>query len=911
MRPVRYGPFARAADWYQGWRDGRAGVPEPDRGVATTGHREALVRRAQDAFEHERLRLEGARAGALVRLAAALARERESTAELVRAQARLADIPPTLTAAQQRALRYREERRTAVMVRLRRTREHDRGRQAAAAQVQAAQDRVGVAAAAVAVERDAVDREIVAARTRVRRIQEHTHRRLASYRRRLVRSHPAGGWVNEIMDSRQPAMPGWAVRGVTGAVLPDGDQPPADDPPPTRADPPVDPPTEHRRRIRLGAVTRFGAQPDLVDVLVPGYGVAAVHATLRRRGAGYRLTDRGRGEGTFQDGQPVRKTWLQVGDTFTIGDYQYRLLAGDELAETLLGPYDLVVAGLNAPDYGERRLTEMSFAQRSQTVVAILGPSGAGKSSLFHALLGELALGAGALYFTGHSLQTHAAQIRPKLGFVPQDDTVHPTLTVRQALAFSDRLRQTGNLARSRPQRLAEVCAKLQLTGRLDHPVGRLSGGQRKRVSIALEVLAQPHLLMLDEPTSGLDAGMDFEVMRLLRRLSRDRDRIVLVVTHATQHLNWADEVLVVASHGRPVYFGPPDGLLAALSADSYAGLMRRLADDEIAAAAAAAYQAGAAAREARKRAAAAREAALRPPGDAARPPGPTRPRTGWNRFWHQLPVLVHRQFVLLGTRAPLRDLPAWPLARNAAVVAMPLLVPVAGGILAALVAGAGGLGVPGAAGRTALNLLVTLCMLSGQALTYSDLVAEYPAIAREHRTGAVTAAVVLAKWLVYAVVAAVQALLVTAVFGWIRPGPAYSLAGPGWLGLSLGLAGLSVAAMSAGLLVSAAAQRLEQAVAMATAVAIAQVALSGGLAELAAPMRWVAALLPSRWGFAAAASSVDLPAISAPGTAVDRLWTHSAGQWWFDLSVLGVLAVLCTAAAVAVLSRRLNRPQS
>lgn len=913
MSSTWYGPLARAADLWHGWRDGSAGMPDPSRGVATTGYRETLIRRAQDAFEHERLWMESRRAAALVRLADARSRHEAAGAGLRLATERLDELQRAAPQVDMTELRYREERRPAVMIRLRRTREHGRRLAGARAELARARQAVDAVRQEIAVAEEEVDREILVALSRVRRIHEHTHRRLSAYRRRLVRTHPDGTWVNEIMDSIEPSIPGWAVRGVNDADLTRRGTTGPRVPLPSRERKPRAEPPRHRVLIRLDQQIILGADPDQVDHVVPrGIGIGARHATLRRHGDGYRVYDHGRGDGTFQAGQPLYRTDLRIGQAFTIGDYRYKLLPDNVLEETRLGPYSLVVSDLCAEtNKGKPRLTRMSFAQRSGTVVAIVGPSGAGKSTLFSALLGELPTQNGAMFFGGMPLAEYGRQIRTLLGFVPQEDSLHPTLTVRQALGFAGRLRGPRQGTSARAARVEEVCRDLDLSGKVDSPIERLSGGQRKRVSIAMEILTKPRLLLLDEPTSGLDPGLDQEVMRALRTLADEEDRVVIVVTHSTDHLDLADEVLVVASEGRPVYFGPPQQLPDALATGSYADMMLTLRAPEDAAAA---YQDGPASEDARTQAKDAREQV------DSRPSGPGRPRGLGSLLRQQLPALIHRQIMLVLTRAPVRhprgdDEGVWRRVKQIGagfVVAMPLLVAVAGALLAAAVTRDPGLSGPAAPGtapaRTALSLLVTLTMLSAQALTYSDIVSEYAVVRRERRTGTAVTAIVLAKWMVNALLAVAQAAVITGVFVRVRSGPSASLVGWPWLDLFIGLAALGIAAMSAGLLISVTARKLEQAVAVATAVAIAQVALSGGLTDLSGGVRWLAIPLPSRWGFAATAASTDLRGISPAGTAADRWWTHSIGHWAFDLTMLGTLTVVFTTLAIGLLHWRLDR---
>jgi ABC-type multidrug transport system ATPase subunit len=804
------------------------------------------------------------------------------------------------------------------MVRLRRTRDHAQAVRAveervAARQAEHERTRVELAAA-----REAVDREEIVSGARVRLIQEHTQRRLAAYRRRLVRSHPDGDWVNVAMDSAAPQIPGWAVRGFEATGIAEAS--PFEESPAEPAEELA--PQPEPEIITLGEVTAIGAVatalPDTAThVVITGYGVAAHHATLTRRGNGYRLRDSGRGNGTFSGGVRIRRAELVVGDTFEIGDYEFKIHSGGRLAQRFLGRYELVLADVNATMDGKRLLTDMSITMRAGTLLAVLGPSGAGKSTLFAAVLGELPVQSGQCYHQEQDLRADPVRIRGSLGFVPQgDDTIHKRLTVRQLLAFSDRLRRPSDRKRGRVDRIRKVCADLGIEGKLDDAVAGLSGGERRRVSIALEVLAKPRLLMLDEPTSGLDAAKDNEVMRLLRRyaLGGDDDRhggrSVMTITHSTEHLDLAHDVLVLVSGGRPVHLGSPGTVLTDLGVTEgdYTTLMTRLCDDP--GPAVTRYRRGNAAKTARKAAEALRGA--HKPVSAR----PMRRRGPFGAFLRQFPVLIQRQFMLVSRIAGLLGKSQKEAAGSLAALVMPFLVAGVGAALAGLVVHdanwAAAVRPPEiSVAGTALSLLVTLSMLSGQALTYSDIVSEFPVIYREHRTGVLAASVVLSKWVVYAVIAVAQGVLATVTFVLVAGGgQRESLVTTGNVELAISLVATAVAAMSAGLLVSVLAGRLEQAVAMATAVAIVQVALSGGLSSLDGQpvLQAMASILPTRWGFAAAASSADLRGI-APGTPPDALWQHDAGQWAFDIGMLGFLTVVFTTLAVYALRGRLIKP--
>jgi energy-coupling factor transporter ATP-binding protein EcfA2 len=498
------------------------------------------------------------------------------------------------------------------------------------------------------------------------------------------------------------------------------------------------------------------------------------------------------------------------------------------------------------------------------------------------------------------------------LGYVPQGDgTIYKSLTVRRLLTYSDRLRRPRDRRSGRQGRIKETCENLAIAPQLDQPVHSLSGGERRRVSIALEILAEPNLLMLDEPTSGLDAAKDLEVMTLLRAYAKKPGRSVITVTHNTEHLDLADQVLVVVKGGRPVHLGPPGTVLIDLGADSYTTLMSRL--DLEPGPPAATYQTGPAAETARRKAEELRHA-VSLPGSSKRPPS-ARPRRAAGRLWRQLPVLIQRQFMLTINRAAVRG-GENGLKRLAAHLApaMPLIIAIVGALVAAaVVSGDNWSGAPkdtvNASARTALSLLVTLTMLGGQALAYSDVVAEYAVIHREHRTGVLPSAVILSKWAIFAIIAVLQAILVTITFVMVKSSPERSnVLGP-TVELGIDLIATSIAAMSSGLLISVVAKRLEQAVALATGTAIAQVALSGGLASLDGrhPLQALAFMLPARWGFGASASSIDLRGI-ARGTPPDATWNHTTGQWTGDLALLGCLTIFYTMAAIFVLRRRLGK---
>jgi ABC transport system ATP-binding/permease protein len=203
-------------------------------------------------------------------------------------------------------------------------------------------------------------------------------------------------------------------------------------------------------------------------------------------------------------------------------------------------------------------LAGASVALEAGEFVVLLGPSGSGKSTLMKSLAGIVEADAGHVELEGTRISELAPKERARqIGVVPQDDIVHRGLRVEDVLRYSARLR----LPSTSPPELIDgrVEAVLRVTELGDlrrQRVRRLSGGQRKRVSLGVELLDSPRYLFLDEPTSGLDPALEEDTMALFARLAA-AGHGVLASTHAMASLDRADELLVVMD-GRIIFFGPP-----------------------------------------------------------------------------------------------------------------------------------------------------------------------------------------------------------------------------------------------------------------------------------------------------------------------------------------------------------------
>jgi ABC-type multidrug transport system ATPase subunit len=325
---------------------------------------------------------------------------------------------------------------------------------------------------------------------------------------------------------------------------------------------------------------------DDCDVRLEHPSVSRRHATLEQRTDGLWLTDLGGINGTRLDGQrldaPLR---LHAGQRVGVGPFL--LYCEGEDLHVLDGSRKMRLVALELEktirqtDGQPRKLLErITLAVEPGEFVSLLGPSGSGKSTLMDCLNGRRRATAGRVLANGEDFYRHFDSFRQSLGYVPQKDIVHTDLTVERALWYTARLRlpiDTG--ADELSMRVDEVLMQMELLPHRRTLIGRLSGGQVKRVSLASELLGGPCLLYIDEATSGLDAGTESRMMRLFRELA-DGGKSVLCITHNIDNIDRCHHALVLC-RGRLVYFGPPERAPAYFEVARIGAIYDRLAEDE------------------------------------------------------------------------------------------------------------------------------------------------------------------------------------------------------------------------------------------------------------------------------------------------------------------------------------------
>src|SRR5271157_5470619 len=500
---------------------------------------------------------------------------------------------------------------------------------------------------------------------------------------------------------------------------------------------------------------RIGRIPDN-DLVLSDLNVSRHHAELRKSPTGsYEIVDLGSHNGTFVNGQRVSSQVLTEQDLVSIGNSTFRLKDGElrqfvDEGNITFTAQDLVVK----VGGGKILLDHVTFPIPEKCLLGVIGPSGAGKSTLLGALTGMRPADTGTVLYDNRDLYQHYAELRYRIGLVPQESVLHTQLTARRALQYAAELRFPADTkAAERDGRVDEVMGELGLTKHAQTRADRLSGGQLKRVNVAQELLTKPSLLFLDEPTSGLDPGLDKSVMEQMRDLAHD-GRTVIVVTHSVDNLDTCDRLLVLVPGGRIAFYGPPDEGLSYFGQSRWAEVFQdfeRYPDRDWAAefAASPAY---------------AQYVLGQRPRPSETPNSPELPATPPPQRRGAL-----RQMATL-TRRYVRV-----IASDRGYLTFMALLPVILGVLIHFVGTAQGLKGPPHTNNSAqevLLMLVICACLSGAASSVRELVKERSIYIRERAAGLSSGAYLASKLLVLGVISVVQSFVLVLIGLAGRPMP-------------------------------------------------------------------------------------------------------------------------------------------
>lgn len=657
-------------------------------------------------------------------------------------------------------------------------------------------------------------------------------------------------------------------------------------------------------------VVRVGRAIDN-DIVIADPYVSSYHLEAWLEDGELVVQDLNSSNGTYADGQRITQATMPPDAVLRLGG-DATLPAAALLAQLTAAPppstfvqmrrqseHLLVGRGLGrVVGRGKVILRDVDVSLQRGEFMAVAGASGSGKTTLMKVLNGYTRPDMGTL----RTAQSEHGRV--EIGYVPQEDIIHRDLPLWDALVLSAMLRYPPGTPRADVERRArEVLSELGLAEHARTVVARLSGGQRKRASVALELMTKPRLLLLDEPTSGLDPASDRRLIRLLRALA-DSGYGVLLITHTTTNIAACDSVAFLAPGGYLVFEGSPEAAKDFFGTASLDEVYEKLEEERPEEWRRRFVESRHYERLQRQLDAGMRALESEPPAPVTAPP-PEADVVRW-----QLTTLAaryvrtllgdRRNLLLLLGQVPIIVLLARLLFAHDALVAFSPDAPLA----ASMRAGAAGLGVPGSPGP-GLNLLFILAaslVWLGTINAAREICKELPIWEREQKVGVRWQAYVLSKVVVLGGLAAIQTLMlvVLTVTLWQVPG------GPA-VGVELFLAGVlaALAGVAVGLAISAAVPTPDRAMALVPVAMIPQIMFGGAiipLTDMGVAGSVISTVIAARWSFEALGRITDRVAYLSPSAPV---LPQFDGPWLLSALALLLLSVLFTALAGLLVMRR------
>lgn len=625
--------------------------------------------------------------------------------------------------------------------------------------------------------------------------------------------------------------------------------------------------------LDLAAYDRLVIGRDLdCDLMLASPLVSRHHARLERSETAHSLIDLGSTNGTYVNGQRIDHVALRAGDIVQIGPYRltYQPNAISQVISAQRGRLDALHLTRRV-DGGRLILNDISLSIAPREFVAIVGASGSGKSTLLNALSG-FDPAEGRVLLNGDDYYANFALYRSLVGYVPQDDIIHRELPVGQALRYAAMLRLPGDTSAGEINaRIERVLAEVDMDEHAEQIINRLSGGQRKRVSIGMELLAEPGVFFLDEATSGLDPGLEKKLMYTLRRLA-DAGRMVVLVTHATANIKQCDHVAFVGE-GRLVFFGPPSSALEFFGvtefADIYgeiesdpAGWEKRFRESK--------YYAQVVLPRITNAEYGARYEERRTPTTDIAPSRPLSPSSAPRaNAWRQFSILTQRYFelvvrdkvllTLLLAVMPLVGLLLTLIARPTALVGE------SAQRIQQIVAESGSYSVAGEA-QIVIMMLALAASLVGLFAAAFELVRERPIFRRERLLNLRLRTYLGSKIVVLIGFAALQVLALLVVVALRVQMPLLGSLLPGPLELYITLLLTTTAGIMLGLFISAIASNSNSVIYIVLFAVFLQIMFAGVIFELPGISKPLSYLTLTRWSIESLGSTIDLPALNDLG---------------------------------------------
>ena len=611
--------------------------------------------------------------------------------------------------------------------------------------------------------------------------------------------------------------------------------------------------------------------------------ISRYHAMLEKTGDSYCISDIGSKHGVLVNGQQVfGSRMLQERDVIQVLDSILVYTHGQILYKNSRQGVRLTVRNMNKyVDKGRQILHEVDCDIESNDFVAIIGGSGAGKTTLMNAISGFDKKKEGEVFFNGISMEKNFSMLKNLIGYVPQQDIIYENLTLKRMLYYTAKMKMPKDIAKQEiEQRIQEVLGMVELSEYQDIYIRKLSGGQKKRASIAVELLADPSLFFLDEPTSGLDPGTEKKLMQTLGNLAKSKGKTIIMVTHTTQSLDLCDKVIFMGQGGRLCFCGTAQEARMFFGMDSLVDIYNEIA---------------------------ARSPMWEEqfkncvPAEPVQEPVQEDAAEGRKKGiggMMQMGILMCRYAELI--------------KNDIQRLGMLLLQPIAIALLLAVVADENVFEIYEST-KSILFALSCAGMWIGLFNSIQEICKERVILKREYMSNLKLWAYILSKYMVQAVLGVVQALLITIVFAMAVGMPEKGLlSSNAFLDIFLTLWLTIMASMALGLVISAMVKTGDKAMTCAPFVLIIQLLFSGILFELKGAGEIIAYVTVSKWSVESLGSIANLNELETklqqemPGAEHEfqEIFEFTMGHLLCNWAVLAGMAVLCGILATVLLRR-------
>ncbi len=637
----------------------------------------------------------------------------------------------------------------------------------------------------------------------------------------------------------------------------------------------------HKVSVPQGGAVTIG-RLEQCEVHLESPNVSRRHAALRSLNGRLVIEDLNSANGVFVNGARVSgRKELCDKDIITIANSLIFVSAGSLLYKSASDGTRVIMRDISrtVTVKGQKRyiLQNVNLTVEPNEFIAIIGGSGAGKSTVMNAMSGFERATSGSVYVNNADLYKNYQVLKNIIGYVPQQDIIYENISLLKMLEYSAKMRMPEDVsAAERTKRVHEVLKMVELEEHKDKFIRSLSGGQKKRASIAVELIADPGLFFLDEPTSGLDPGTEASLMRTLNRLSKHGGKTIVMVTHTTQNLHLCDKVLLMGKGGRVCFYGPPSECMEFFGVDSLTEVYNKvLTDDEVM-------------RSAQRYAQLYGDPSgqYQPPSEG-RAPSPKRAS-----FMRQFGILSSRYMTLI--------------RNDCQRLLMVFLQPI---IIAVLLSWVAGDDVFDVYNSTKSIMFATSCagIWVGLFNSIQEVCKERSILKREYMANLRLGAYVLSKFTVQLLLGAVQALVMIGMFtlmvGSPNSGVKFDSAFPEMF-ITMALTIFSSA--SIGIVVSSVSKNSDKAMTAAPFLLIIQLLFSGILFELKGFTEKISYITVSRWsvsafGTVANLNSLDMAVQGMPHEAesvYEYAFSNIASSW----GILALFAVICFIASVIIL---------